>query len=156
MTVPDKLKDYLDKSGVPYQILSHREAYTAQETAAAAHIHGKDLAKVVMVRANGKMIMAVLPTSHRIDPNKLAKALGVSRAQFAGEDEFSRLFSDCETGAEPPFGNLYGVELYADKSLAEDAKVYFNAGTHHEMIEMSYADYERIAKPIIADFAKHL
>lgn len=156
MTVPDKLKDYLDKSKVPYQILSHREAYTAQETAAAAHIHGKDLAKVVMVRANGKMIMAVLPTSHRIDPNKLAKAIGASRAQFAGEDEFSRLFSDCEIGAEPPFGNLYGVELYADKSLAEDEKIYFNAGTHHEMIEMSYADYERIAKPAIADFAAHL
>ncbi|MBI1912276.1 MAG: YbaK/EbsC family protein [Deltaproteobacteria bacterium] len=155
MAVLKRLEDYLRENHADYKEIIHPEAYTAQEVAAAMHVHGKELAKSVMVKADGKYVMTVLPANWQVDFRKLREVLHQERIELAKEDEFRMLFPDCETGAEPPFGNLYNVETLVDKSLAEDENIFFNAGTHYEAVEMKYKDYEKLAKPRVAEFSKH-
>jgi Ala-tRNA(Pro) deacylase len=121
-----KLKDFLDSEKVKYVTIGHSVAYTAQEIAASAHIPGQDLAKTVVVKLDGEMVLAVLPATARVD-------LGI--------------FPGCELGAMPPFGNLYGLEVFVAQRLTEDEQIAFNAGTHTELIQLSYADFERLARP---------
>ena len=142
-----KLREFLDSNNVRYVAISHSTAYTAQEIAASAHIKGKNVAKTVMVTLDGKLAMAVLPASLRLDMNLLREAAGGAQAKLASEAEFRDKFPDCETGAMPPFGNLYGLEVFVAKSLADDAEIAFNAGTHTELIQLAYADFERLVKP---------
>lgn len=142
-----KLKEFLDKGKIKYVCVSHSVAYTAQEIAARAHVRGNELAKTVMVKLDGKMAMAVLPATYQIDFNLLKKASGAGTAQLATEAEFKGLFPDCELGAMPPFGNLYGFDVYVAETLAEDDEIAFNAGSHAELIKMSYEDFERLVKP---------
>jgi Ala-tRNA(Pro) deacylase len=151
-----KLREFLDSHGVKYVSISHPTVYTAQEIAAATHIHGKELAKTVMVKLDGKMAMAVLAASHRIDLGLLKTAAGAENVQLAGEAEFKSLFPDCETGAMPPFGNLYGMSVYVEQSLAKDEEIAFNAGSHSELIRMSYEDFERLVRPTVAKFSPKL
>ena len=148
-----KLKEFLDQNQVKYVTVSHSVAYTAQEIAASAHIKGKDLAKTVMVKLDGKMAMAVLPASHQVDLDLLQQAAGAARAELANEAEFKGLFRQCEAGAMPPFGNLYGMEVYSAKVLAEDEEIAFNAGTHTELVKLAYADFERLVRPKVVEFA---
>lgn len=148
-----KLKEFLDQNQVKYVTVSHSVAYTAQEIAASAHIKGKDLAKTVMVKLDGKMAMAVLPASHQVDLDLLQQAAGAARAELASEGEFKGLFAQCEAGAMPPFGNLYGMEVYCAKVLAEDEEIAFNAGTHTELVKLAYADFERLVRPKVVEFA---
>jgi Ala-tRNA(Pro) deacylase len=148
-----KLKEFLDQNQVKYVTVSHSVAYTAQEIAASAHIKGKDLAKTVMVKLDGKMAMAVLPASHQVDLDLLQQAAGAARAELASEGEFKGLFAHCEAGAMPPFGNLYGMEVYSAKVLAEDEEIAFNAGTHTELVKLAYADFERLVRPKVVEFA---
>lgn len=147
-----KLKDFLDSNKVRYVAISHSPAYTAQEIAASAHVPGKQLAKTVMVKIDGKMAMAVLPASYRVDFDRLKAAAGASEVSLAGESEFRSLFPECEVGAMPPFGNLYAMAVYADKSLSEDEEIAFNSGSHKELIRMGYKDFAGLVKPKIADF----
>ncbi len=145
-----KLKDFLDQNGVRYVSLKHSPAFTAQEIAASAHIPGKELAKTVMVKLDGEMAMAVLPASFRVDFELLKKAAGAKKAELAGEDEFKGAFPECELGAMPPFGNLYGMAVYASEALAEDEEIAFNAGSHIELLRLAYKDFERLVKPTVA------
>ena len=148
----EKLKQFLDRERVKYVSIAHSPAFTAQEIAAAAHVPGNELAKTVVVHLDGKIGMAVLPASRKIILDDLREAAGVEQARFATEDEFKRLFPDCETGAMPPFGNLYGMDVYAATSLPSDHEIAFNAGSHTELIKMAYGDFARLVKPKVASF----
>jgi Ala-tRNA(Pro) deacylase len=148
-----KLKEFLDAQKVKYVSVSHSPAFTAQEIAAAAHVSGKDLAKTVMVTLDGKMAMAVLPASLKVDLGLLKQAVGAAQAELAGERAFQDLFPGCEVGAMPPFGNLYGMEVVVSHRLAEDEDIAFNAGSHTELIRLSYQDFQRLVNPKVAKIA---
>jgi len=142
-----KLKEFLDRENVKYVSIRHSPAFTAQEIAASAHIPGKELAKTVMVKIDGQMAMVVLPASYRINFELLAEALGAKRVELATEGEFRKLFPDCELGAMPPFGNLYGMDVYVAEVLTDDREIAFNAGSHIELMKLSYKDFDRLVQP---------
>ncbi|TET94906.1 MAG: YbaK/EbsC family protein [Dehalococcoidia bacterium] len=156
MGCKEELEAYLRENKVPFQVQHHAVAYTAQEVAAAEHVPGRMLAKVVVLLGDGKLSMFVLPAAARVDVEKAAAVLGAKEARLAHEDEFADRFPGCEVGAMPPFGNLYDIPLYVDKSLSEDETIVFEAGTHTDTMSMKYADFERLAKPTMAEFARHL
>ena len=147
-----KLKEFLDSERIKYVCIIHSTAYTAQEVAASTHITGKELAKTVIVKLDGEMAMAVLPANRKIVLQELREVTGSDQVKFASEEEFKKEFPDCETGAMPPFGNLYGMEVYAAASLAENEQMAFNAGSHTEMIKLAYKDFARLAKPKVVSF----
>lgn len=155
MPILKRLEEYLKENNARYKEIAHQEAYTAQEVAATMHIRGKDLAKPVMVKADGGFVMAVLPASLKVDFKKLKGILKKNDVRLATEDEFKTLFPDCEPGAEPPFGNLYSVDTVVDRRLTDDEHIFFNAGTHYEAVEMDYKDFARLVKPRVEDFAAH-
>lgn len=142
-----RLHNLLDHEHVPYTTLTHERTITAHETAAAAHVRRELFAKTVMLRVDGKLAMMVMPAAYRIDLTRLSRALGGPLVELAEEDEFRDAFPDCETGAMPPFGHLYGMPLYVDSRLAQQPEITFNAGTHTEAVRMPYAEFERLAKP---------
>jgi Ala-tRNA(Pro) deacylase len=150
MPILTKLKEFLDAKGVRYEVRSHREAFTAQEVAAAEHVPGREMAKVVMVRDGGKYLMAVLPAPYHVGLERLGKAAGRRDLRLATEAEFAGLFQGCEPGAMPPFGNLYGIPVYVDDSLTQDDEITFNAGNHEQTVHMKYADFARLVQPRIA------
>jgi Ala-tRNA(Pro) deacylase len=143
----NKVKEFLDSENIKYVTVSHSVAYTAQEIAARAHVRGKELAKTVMVKLDGKMAMVVLPSTFKIDFDLLKAASGAKEIELASESEFRDVFPDCEVGAMPPFGNLYGFDVYVAKTLTEDDEIAFNAGNHAELIKLPYKDFERLVKP---------
>ena len=148
-----KLKRFLDENQVRYVSIRHSPAFTAQETAASAHIPGRELAKTVMVKIDGTMAMAVLAAPNRLDLELLRRAAGARSVKLAGEKEFSSAFPDCEPGAMPPFGNLYGLRVYVDQTLAEDRQIAFNAGSHAELIQMDYQQFEQLVEPVVANLS---
>ena len=152
MEIPKKLIDFLNENKVSYEILHHPEAFTAQTIAAAEHIKGRHHAKVVMAKSGSRHLMTVLAADQRIDLQKLEKISG-EPTSLETEKEFKSLFSDCAPGTMPPFGNLYGLPTYVDKSLAQEDYIVFEAGTHTDAIKLSYRDYETVVKPQVADFA---
>ena len=147
-----KLKEYLDANRVKYVSIIHSKAYTAQEVAASAHVSGKIMAKTVIVELDGKLAMAVLPANRKIVLQDLREITGSEQVKFASEEQFKERFPDCETGAMPPFGNLYGMAVYVATPLTEDKEIAFNAGSHTELIKLSYADFERLVKPRVVNF----
>ena len=142
-----KLKEFLDSNKVKYISIQHSSAYTAQEIAAIAHIPGKDVAKTVIIKIDGKMAMAVLPASYKVSFDHLKDALGMKEVRLAYEQEFMDKFPDCEVGAMPPFGNIYGMDVFVADSLTEDEEIAFNACSHTELIKMKFADFEKLVKP---------
>jgi Ala-tRNA(Pro) deacylase len=156
MPVLRRLQDYLDEYKTKYQVVTHSTAYTAQEVAQAEHIPGKQVAKVVMVKKeNGTPVMLVLPASYKVNFSWLHEILHC-RATLAQEREFRDLFPGCETGAEPPFGNLFDLETIVDTALTQDQEIVFNAGSHWQTIKLRYDDYARLVHPRIAKFAERL
>jgi len=151
-----KLREFLDGHKIAYEVISHSQAYTAQKTAAAAHIPGKELAKTVMIKIDGKLAMAVLPGSMKVDFDLLRQATKAKEIVLATEREFGDLFPDCEMGAMPPFGNLYSMKVFVADSLAEDDEIAFNAGTHRELLRMAYTDFNRLVKPKTMRFARQM
>ena len=149
-----KLKAFLDENDVRYVTIKHSRAYTAQEIAAKTHISGKEFAKTVIIKADGKMAMAVLPASYEVDFRLLKQLFGSDQVSLATESEFSYFFPDCELGAMPPFGNLYDMEVYVAESLAEDYQIAFNNCSHSETIKMSYEDFERLVQPVVIRFSR--
>lgn len=145
------LTDLLEQEHVRYTVIPHTPAYTAQEVAASAHVPGRELAKTVIVKVDGRLAMVVLPATEQVRTEALCKALGARDVALADEDEFDARFPDCETGAMPPFGNLYGLEVFVSPRLAQDEEICFNAGSHEELIRMRYRDFERIAHPVPAN-----
>jgi len=148
-----KLKEFLDSNNIRYVTISHSRAYTAHEIAASAHVSGRELAKTVMIKLDGKMAMAVLPAPYKVDLELLKAATGAGRIELASEREFRDLFPECETGAMPPFGNLYGMDVYVAHTLTADEEIAFNAGSHTELIRMAYKDYEKLINPKVMNFA---
>jgi Ala-tRNA(Pro) deacylase len=146
-----KLREFLDTHNVKYLVLSHSIAYTAQGIAALMHVSGKKLAKTVIVRVDGTLAMAVVPASSHVDLDLLRTAAGAQTVEIASEQEFKDAFPDCETGAMPPFGNLYGMAVYADPSLGESEEITFNAGTHRELVRMTWADMVRLVNPKVVN-----
>jgi Ala-tRNA(Pro) deacylase len=147
------LREFLDRNHIQYMVISHSVAYTAQGIAALTHIPGKELAKTVMIMADGRLAMAVVPASFRVDLYRLKKYLGAGTVELASEYEFRDRFPDCETGSMPPFGNLYGMDVFADQSLAEDEEIAFNAGSHRELVRMRFADFRNLVKPALMPLA---
>jgi Ala-tRNA(Pro) deacylase len=142
-----RLHHFLDERNAPYTTLSHARTLTAQDTANAAHIGNRHFAKTVMLKVDGAMAMMVMPAAYRIDLTRLSRALVGREVELAQEDEFKDAFPDCELGAMPPFGHLYGMPVYVDARLAGQPEIAFNAGSHTELVRMPYAEFERLAQP---------
>jgi len=148
-----KLKEFLDSQKIKYVTITHSPAFTAQEIAASAHISGNEIAKTVMVMLDGKLAMAVMPASTKVDLELLKEATGAKKVALAGEREFQDRFPDCAVGAMPPFGNLYGMDVYVADSLAEDEEIAFNAGSFTELVKLRYQDFARLVRPKLLRFA---
>jgi Ala-tRNA(Pro) deacylase len=142
-----RLKTFLDGHHVKYVTISHSPAFTAQEIAALAHVSGKELAKTVIVKMDDRMAMAVLPAACQVDFEALKRCAGAKRVALASEQEFQTLFPECEVGAMPPFGNLYGMDVFAASELAEHKDMAFTAGSHTELIRLPYKDFVELVKP---------
>lgn len=148
----NKLNEFLDQQRVRYVRITHSLAYTAQEVAESAHVSGRDFAKTLMVHIDGKPALVVLPANRRLALSDFCENLGTDDVKLAAEDELRAVFPDCEPGAMPPFGNLYGMEVYVAESLAREREIAFNAGSHTEVIKMAYQDFERLVKPRVLNF----
>ncbi len=148
-----RLKEFLDSNHVKYITISHSLAYTAQGIAALTHTPGKELAKTVIVKIDGKLAMAVVPASAHVGLTLLKTASGAKTVELASETDFKDRFPDCETGAMPPFGNLYGMEVFADQSFAQDPEIAFNAGSHRELVRLPWSDFLNLAKPRLVRLA---
>lgn len=148
-----RVKDFLDTNNVHYNCITHPTSYTAQGTAAYAHVSGNEMAKTVMVKLDAQLAMAVLPASAQLDLTALRQMTRARSVALAVEPEFEAKFPDCDLGAMPPFGNLYGVPVYIEEHLTLDREIAFNAGTHNELLRMKYEDFERLVNPIVGRFA---
>ncbi len=148
----DRMKALFEKEKIPYRVIYHSEVYTSPELAASIHTPGRRVAKTVIVHTGGEYVMAVVPSHRQLDLDLLAQTIGVRRVALAREWEIESLFLDCEIGAMPPLGNLYGLRVYLDKSLAEEPIIYFQAGSHDAVIRMQYLDFERLVHPEVGHF----
>jgi Ala-tRNA(Pro) deacylase len=151
--IPSSISDFLEQQHARYAVSSHPDAYTAQEEAAAAHVPGREWAKAVVCFADDQPILAVVPAPFAVDLSSLQYALQARSIRLARESEFKGLYRDCETGAMPPLGPLYGQRVVVDKRLTEDSEVSFSAGSHHDAIRMAYREFERVAQPTVAEFS---
>jgi len=145
------VRSFLDYHNVKYLVISHSLAYTAQGVAALAHVSGKKLAKTVIVKIDGVLAMAVIPASLHVDLDHLRIFTGAQEVLLATEREFKDAFPDCETGAMPPFGNLYDMAVYADASLGRNEEITFSAGSHRELVRMRWADMARLVNPVVTE-----
>ena len=148
-----RIRKYLDYNGTDYFTVGHPIAYTAQETAAAAHISGKLIAKPVMVMIDEKLAMVVVPADRRVSLHRVKEVAGADHVRIATEAEFQSRFPGCEIGAMPPLGNLYGLDVLVDESLTEDPEIAFNAGNHTELIVLPYDEFVRLISPWVARVA---
>lgn len=153
MAILKRLKEMLDGAKVPYEVYNHALAYTAQEIAAKQHFSGNEMAKVVMLEVDDKLVMGVIRGNDKISLNEVRDSLGARNVRLATEEEFIARFPECEIGAMPPFGNLYGLKVYVDPSLAQDEYIYFNAGNHVQTVHMKYKDFARLVEPQVAHLA---
>ena len=149
----EKLRKFLEDNHVKFVTISHSPAFTAQEIAAAAHVPGRELAKTVMVKLDGRLAMAVLPAPDKVSPKRLREVTGATDVALAAEEEFASVFPNCELGAMPPFGNLWDMDVFVDRTLREDEQIAFNAGSHTELVKLAYADFERLVSPVAADLS---
>jgi Ala-tRNA(Pro) deacylase len=150
----EHLEEYLGGEGVAYTIDEHPPRYTAQELTQVEHVPSRLIAKAVMAVADGNPVMVVVPGVAKVDLSAVRKALGAEEVRLAVEKELGHLFPDCEVGAMPPFGNLYGVPVLVDAALAYDPVIFFNAGSHRRTVTMTYADYARLVRLAVGAFAK--
>ena len=152
MSIPRTLKEYLDHEHVHYDVLPHPEAFRAVVIAQTLHTPAKEMAKVVVTKADNRFAMTVPPASWNVDLHRLRDVFLTHHVRLATEDEIKDLFPDCELGAMPPFGNLYGLPVYVDQSLTEDEEITFQAGTHSEAIRMRYWDFAALVFPVVTEF----
>lgn len=154
MSCRQRLEELFAAERVPFTHKIHPEAYTAQDVASSEHISGYDVAKVVIANVDGALAMLVLPAPSRVDLDRVRSTLQARTVRLAEEGEFAGVFADCETGAMPPFGNLYQISVYCDPSLAAHPQITFNAGTHRETMTIAYKDFERLVHPTMIALAK--
>ena len=143
----ERVKQYLRSQGAEFETRVHERKYTAQETAAATHVTGRELAKTVVLQTEEGLVIVVVPASSRVHLGKARAALGVEKARLADEAEFSNLFPECEMGAMPPLGRLFAVDMWMDSTFKEKKEVAFPAGTHTEIVKMSLSDFEQLEDP---------
>jgi Ala-tRNA(Pro) deacylase len=157
LTLPcrERLESYLREEKVPFEIQHHPLAYTALEVAAVEHVPGQQFAKVVMLVADGSKAMLVVPATHMVRVDHLREALAMQDVRLAEESEFAEDFPDCEIGAMPPFGNLYNMEVFVDRSLMQDGKIVFRAGSHTDTMSLAYPDFATLVVPRVVDVAQH-
>ena len=148
------VSDFLKGKGIAYTAMTHRTTFTAQEGAAVTHVPGRDWAKTVVCLADGQFILAVLPAHYAIDFERLRMMAGATALRLANEHELGPLYPDCELGAMPPFGPLYGQRVFVDRSLSADPEIVFNAGTHTDAIKMRFADFVKLVNPVIGEFGR--
>ncbi len=151
-----RITEYLDQKKVNYQISSHRPSFTSQKLAAEEHVSGQYIAKPVIVQADGKFYMCVLPACSKVDLDALRSQLGAGEVELADEEEMAQLFPDCELGAEPPVGSMFGLATLLDKSLLQDDFIVFQAGKHDQAVKLNLRDYEELVHPRILSFSYHL
>ena len=154
MAIPQRIRDFLDSQNVSYVVLHHSQAFTAQEVAHSLHVSGKRCVKAVMVKGDDKRVLAVIPATHRIDFQELRAALEVNRLDILPEIELVGIFPDCDLGAVPPFGNLYGIAVWVDRAVADAEEILFCAGTHEDCIRMRYSDFSKLALPRLGRFSE--
>lgn len=154
MGIVARLKQYLDEHNISYIACTHSPAFTAQEIAHALHVRGRQMAKAVILKADDRYVMAVLPAHHRVDLERFAEVVGAASVRLATEAEFKDLFPDCELGAMPIFGNLYGIPVYVAEPLMRDEEIVFTAGTHTDSIRMKLSDFLRLSEPTVAAFSE--
>lgn len=147
-----RIKEFLDSRNVPYESIIHSPTFTAQRTAQSTHIKGKYMAKTVVVKVDGRPCMVVIPAHLHVDLAQIKKATGASAVELAHERDFAALFPECEAGAMPPFGNLFGMDVFVQRDLTKDDRIAFNAGTHTEVVRLAYKDFEGLVSPKIGDF----
>lgn len=147
-----KLKEFLNSQKVKYITIAHSPAFTSPEVAAASHVSGKQLAKTVMIKVNGKLAMVVVPANDKVNFSKMREVTSGAQVDLASEMEFKEKFPDCEPGTMPPFGNLYDMPVYVSNRLADQTEIAFSAGLHSELMQMAFADFTRLAKPQMVDF----
>jgi Ala-tRNA(Pro) deacylase len=148
-----RLRQFLDSYNIKYVVISHSVAYTAGAVAVLTHIPGKELAKTVIVKIDDALVMAVVCASQHVDLERLKAATHAKMVHLAAESEFRNRFPDCETGAMPPFGNLYGMKVFADEGLSRDQEIAFNAGSHRELVRLAWEDFERMVEPKLLKLA---
>jgi Ala-tRNA(Pro) deacylase len=149
MPILGKLREVLDQAKISYEVYNHPLAFTAQEIAATQHMSGREMAKVVILKVDGSFVMAVVPAGRLVNLRKVRLGLGVQNVSLATEDDFAALFPECEIGAMPPFGNLFGLPVYVDSSLEEDETIFFNAGNHVQTVRMKYRDFKELVRPLV-------
>lgn len=154
MSIPARIRMYLDSQNIPYEWLKHSEAFTAQEVAHALHISGKQLAKTVMVRADSRMVMIVLPASHRLVMSELRGVLEAREVNLVPEEQLAATFPGCGLGAIPPLGDLFGMDVWVDRTIADQEEIVFNAGTHVDVVRMKYHDFTALSKPRVGRFSE--
>jgi Ala-tRNA(Pro) deacylase len=155
MPLNARVQSFLEGKSVPYEVLAHPLAYTAQGVAHASHVSGWQMAKVVIVRPpSGPPLMAVLPASRRLDLGQFEDVAGFKKLALVSEAEMHDVFPDCETGAMPPFGNLYGLPVFVDAHLAREKDLVFQAGNHREAARVRFSDFERLVHPKVGDFCR--
>jgi len=155
MSISTKLRDYLEEKQVPFEHHVHQTAYTAQRTAESLHVPGKEMAKSVVIHADGALLLAVVPSNHRVNLDHLKFITRSENMRLATESEFTDAFPSCELGAMPPFGILFGVTTYCDTSLSQNDSIEFNAGSHDDTIRMPFEDFKRLARPTMIDLVDH-
>ncbi len=157
MPILKKLKELFEEGKISYEVYNHPLAYTAQEIAERQHFSGREMAKVVMLKVDSGLIMAVVTASQKVHLNTVKANLGAHEVRLATEDEFISKFPDCEIGSMPPFGNLFGLPVYVDPAVEKDESIYFNAGNHVQTVKLRYKDFEKLVKPRVVDLteAKH-
>ncbi len=153
MVIAEKITRYLKRHKIYYQVLVHPEAFTCLEVAEREHVSGKSVAKVVIAKVRGKDTMLVLPATHVVDLLKLSACMGTQDVRIEDEKEFADLFPECEAGAMPPLAGLYKLPCCVDASIAACPEICFNAGTHQESIKIGTADFMRLVKGDVGDFA---
>jgi len=154
MAIPQRIRDYLDSQNVPYETIHHSQAFTAQEVAHSMHVSGRKCVKAVVAEGDGKTVLVVMLASHRLNLQELKAALKVHHLEMLVESELVGLFPDCDLGAIPPIGNLYGIDVWVDRAVASTEKIVFCAGSHEECIRMRYSDFARLTRPFVGQFAE--
>ena len=154
MPLSDQLHQFFDSHQVKYAVSSHHTAFTAREVAAVEHLPAREVAKVVVVFGDGKYHMLVIPANRLVDFQEVRHALNLSQARLASEEELGKLFPDCELGAMPPVGALYGMPVYLDSSLLDEGMIAFNAGTHRDVVHMRTEDYRSLVQPTVVSLAR--
>lgn len=154
MAIPRSIEYFLGDQHVSYSVLHHRPAYTAQEEAAITHVPGGQWAKTVACFADDRPILAVVPASSLVDVDRLRAVTGAGEIRLASEREFGSMYPDCETGAMPPLGPLYGQPVFVDSSLASSDEIVFHAGSHSDAIKVKFDDFVRVVQPTVGDFAR--